>query len=207
MTGQEIKSLGFDLSFQVPANVSEFDALAKRDGSCLSEAISNVMYRSVLAEFRSTFCEKLEALTENPRKTRISGKTKTGEDIEVYDETEADYLKRVAAEKGVETISFSALALEVAASIVFDPSATERKASGPKKIAKSYMEIVDSIVEQAGDEGIVTVAAKLSTVLGRAVVVDISTPEATAKSKETLAWAIRDDQQRKKKEVAASLLA
>lgn len=207
MQPTNIKSLGFELTINVPSSVEEFDQLAKRAGACLTEATANVLYRGTLAEFRDTFCEELEKETGIARLTKVTGKSKAGEDIIAYAETEADYVKRVAAEKSVEVSSFADLANRVAAAITFDPSATERKGGAPKKVAKLYLNIVEEVEKAAGPDGLVKVAAKLSSTLGRAVTVDVSTPEALAKSREVLAVAIKEDQDRKKAEMAASLLA
>ena len=47
------KSLGLNVNLSVPSTVEEFDSLAKNSGTCLIEAIRNVVYRGQLADFRS----------------------------------------------------------------------------------------------------------------------------------------------------------
>lgn len=206
MKSTEIKSLGFVLNVQTPSSADEFDQLAKRVGACLDEAVNNVLYRSYLAEFRDEFCDALAKQTGIERKEKITGKTKAGNDIVVYAETEVEFVERVAAEKGVEVASFAGLASEVAAKITFDPSATERKA-GAKKVAKTYLNIVAQIEQLGGPDGLVKVAAKLAVVLGRPITLDTSTPESMVKAREILALAIKEDQDRKSEAVAKDLLA
>ena len=139
---QEIKykSLGCEVSIQVPSNVEDFDINAKRAGACLSEAINNVVYRGVLADFREAFCDAVEASTSITRRSTVVGKTKeTKEDILKY-ENEGDYVNRVRVEKGwvEDNTALQAIATEVSSKLVFDASATERKGPGPKKLPNAY---------------------------------------------------------------------
>lgn len=107
-----INTLGFnDLPYQVPATVEEFDTLAGKIGACLEEAVNNVVYRIVLADFRSGFLHGfhigegdeaieitgVEEITGIKRREKESGRvdSETKEPIMVYDETESDYWKRV----------------------------------------------------------------------------------------------------------------
>lgn len=135
MKTQEYSSLGLKVNVLVPESVTEFDTNAKREGACLAEAINNCVYRGTLAEFRDEFCIALEASTGVERKTKPSGKNDaSGNPVLIYAESEGEYPKRVAAEKGVEITYFQSIADEVAGKLVFDASARERKAPAPKKI-------------------------------------------------------------------------
>lgn len=55
MTTKVFNSLTLDVTLSVPSTVDEFDKLAKKPGTCLSEAVNNVVYRSILNELRDTF--------------------------------------------------------------------------------------------------------------------------------------------------------
>ena len=167
MTKQQFKSLQMAVSFEVPATVDEFDTNGKKVGACLAEAINNVIYRGTLAKFRDRFLhgqkadtEKLIAAIEGVEaRTGIERSSepvldkekkpvvKDGEPVTKYNESEADYYKRVLAtlvEQGKYAsdeealASFQSLADEVAVSIPFDASASEYKAAGPKKLAAKY---------------------------------------------------------------------
>lgn len=131
MINGKFNSLGIDLALPVPATVEEFELNAgggttAKVGSCLAEAINNVIYRGSLADFRSNFLNAVEAMTANERKTKPTGKkTKTkvktitdGKEVETeveedqlqYDETEGQYFGRVCAEAKVKPPTFQALA-------------------------------------------------------------------------------------------------
>jgi len=162
MKPRNYKSLGLNVALLVPETVQEFDANAKKEGACLNEGINNVVYRGALAEFRDTFLhgrkeepaadgkpavteiKGVEQLTGVERLTEpVKGKdgkpvVKDGEAVTKYSESEGDYFDRVCATTNRTPESFQALADEVAAQIVFDASATERKPAGPKKLAQKY---------------------------------------------------------------------
>lgn len=124
MQSANVKSLGFkNLSKQVPSSVEEFDQLAKEQGAALREANRNILYRSTLADFRSTLLhgsdeEKdaqgnvtrpkvigLDELTGIKRRTKVTkpearddaGKV-TQEEVVAWDETEDDFSNRLWAE-------------------------------------------------------------------------------------------------------------
>jgi len=162
MKTREYKSLGLKVNFQVPESVTEFDTNAKKEGACLDEAVNNVIYRGSLAEFRDTFlhgCKAQPAADGKPEVTEIKGVEqltgierltepvkgkdgkpviKDGEAVTKYSESEGDYFDRVLAQENKEASAFQSLADKVAASIAFDASASERKPSGPKKLANKY---------------------------------------------------------------------
>lgn len=195
MKSDTIRSLGLTLAVSVPDSVEEFDQLAARAGACLEEATNNILYRSTLAAFRENFCEALEKDTGIERATKETGKKDSkGEPVVVFDESEADYVKRVLAEKKAEITSFQPLADSTIAAIVFDPKATERKSAGPKKLPKMYLEIAQAVLDQnKGTE----VATKLSNQLGFTV----------APTLEGIAAAVKAQQEAKKKQMVADLVS
>lgn len=198
MQNKEYKSLGLSLSFQVPDSVEEFDANAKRAGACLDEAINNIVYRGSLAEFRDTFLTKVEEETgiertteEKPSPTKADPNNTTT----VYTESEAVYFKRVCAEKGCEPTEFQDLANQVAAAIVFDASAAERKPAGPKKLAKMYLASADEVIAK---NAVPKALTKINEALGLSL-----TPDLT---REQLAAAIRDYKQWRDEQVSKELM-
>jgi hypothetical protein len=149
----EYKSLGLSVKLSVPESVEEFDANAKKSGACLTEATNNVVYRGSLADFREKLCEKVEADYAIERATKDTGKkrkvevknadgttTTTEEAIVTYSESEAEFIKRVVADKNIKIEDLQPTADAIAAELVFDASATERKPSAPKKLAAKYVE-------------------------------------------------------------------
>jgi hypothetical protein len=201
MKQTNIRSLGFSqLTVSVPDSYEEFDRLAKRAGAALDEAVKNVLYRSTLASFRDLFTEELQTYSGVERKTKPvlnkDGSPKLDEDkneISVYDQTENDYfdtaVAHLAASKGVDrdTIisELTSLAQSVLDKLPFDPSATERASAGPKKVAKTYIEVAEKLIAEGRAE---TVAAKLSELLGITVTAEV----------QSLGRAIAEDQRRKR---------
>lgn len=148
MKQKQYNSLGVTVNLNVPESVEEFDQNAKRIGACLDEAINNVVYRGSLAEFRDAFTTKVEETHQVERKTESTGKKDSdGNDIVKYAETEGEYIKRVCATKGIEAAQLQSLADEVAAGIVFDASATERKPAAPKKLAEDYKNVAIQLID------------------------------------------------------------
>jgi len=179
MKVQSVSTLGFELNYNVPSSVEEYDTLAKAVGACLESGINNVVYRSVLAKFRSKFSEALENNTGIKRKTELvldkdgnPKKDEDGNEVERYVETEKDHFQRVCAElvkagsfASIEAAaaSFHADAQSLIDTIVFDPSEPEKSSSGPKKVAKAYIAYATDM-EKAGNLPIL--ANKLREKLG-----------------------------------------
>lgn len=138
---KKFRSLGCDLNVQVPSTVEAFDTSARKVGACLEEAINNVVYRGVLAEFRDSFCEKVAEKTGIARRVKKTIKNTKGEDVEVL-ENEGDFIAYVRVQKGwtEDNKELQSIADDVASSLLFDASATERKAPTPKKLPKDYVE-------------------------------------------------------------------
>lgn len=159
MKTQQFKTLGLQVNLSVPSTVEEFDANAKRAGACLEEATNNVIYRGSLAELRDliihgreeekdasgkvtqTAFKGLEDVTGIARKTKKVKSGKEQKEVEVYDETEGEYIDRVVATKKVELSSFQSHFDAAAALVAFDASARERKPAGPKKLAEKFKTI------------------------------------------------------------------
>ena len=196
MISKAVKTLGLQINVDVPSSVEEYDSMAKQVGACLESGVANTIYRGYLAEFRSTFSDKLAEKSGIARATKPSGKfvkDEAGKDTEeailVYSETESDHFDRVLVETKTEKSAWQELALEVASGIKFDPSAAERAPAGPKKTSAKFIKAAtDLIAAGKGD----AVAAFLTTKLGFAVEPNI----------ESLGRAIAEDQKRKAAELA-----
>ena len=118
----------------------------------IEEGINNIAYRGVLAEFRAAFCEAVETATGIARNTKTI--EKGDKKVEVYDESEANYIRRVRAEKGwTETNGdLDDIGTKVAAALVFDPSAPERKPAAPKRLAAAFKEAAERIFNNGSHE-------------------------------------------------------
>lgn len=178
MVTKEFNSLDFNLKIAVPETVEEYDRLAKKEGSALSDAIFNVLYRGVFAKFRAKFAEAVENNTGIVRNTEVvlgkDGQPKKdddGNEVTRYTETEKVYLNRVYAilvgkneftSPEAAAASFAPLAQSIVESIVFDPSETEREPSQPKKVAKAYITIAEKAAANGKLESLaLTLTAKL----------------------------------------------
>lgn len=191
MISKEVKILGLPVSVGVPESIAEFDQLAGKEGEALDQANTNVLYRSVFTEVRSSFTEALETQTGIARKTKPGKIKKNGEPGEdQWDETEMDYFDRVVAESNGSKEDYLSLITEVASKIPFDPAAKERAASKPKTLAKVYLTAAQSIIEAGKTNHAIL---KLEAKLGWKV-------EPTL---EGLANAIRDVELAKQKALAA----
>lgn len=187
------RSLGMVVALQVPATVEENDQLAnagdvKRVNPTLEDAIDNVVYRSALADFRSLFCEAVEASTGIKRKFKVlvdkdgnPKKDKDGNERTAYTESEAEYIDSVLAQTGRTIESFADVRDSVVAKLKYDPTASERGEAGPKTPPKGIYEQVDAMI--AGGTH-TAVASSLATILGRQV----------GEDRESLARAIHEDQ-------------
>jgi len=158
---KKFRSLYVDVPIQVPSTVADFDANAKAEGRCLAEAINNVVYRGVLADFRDLLIhgreadekagvaavEGLEAITGIARKT--TKKTVGKREVEVWDETEGEYVARVIAARGWDKenpTELQNIADAVAKYLVFDASAAPATTKGPKKLPSDYLEAATRII-------------------------------------------------------------
>ena len=214
MQSIEVKSLGYKLNASVPASTDEFDTLAKEIGASLREANRNVLYRSVLAEFRNTFLhgndagvEGLDKLTGIERETKVvkpevkdaDGKV-TQEETTAWAETEDEYATRVFAtlvkngsfsSPEAAQASFAQHAQTCMDSIAFDPSKTERKSAGPKKVPQTYVDVANEIVKATGS--IEAAVAAFARKTGITVAADVA----------ALAAAVWADQKAQRAKIAA----
>lgn len=186
MKTELFKSLGFNVSIQVPETVEEYDKLAGAEGAALKDATTNTVYRSVLNVFRSATVDAIEKKTGKERK-RTYKLNEAGEQvlddeqnpIVETEESEAKYIARVL---GDDVSAYQSTADEVAATLVFDPKVKERKPVQPKKLAAKFTEAATNLITSGIAE---QVAAHLSAKLGI---------EVDPTNVESLGQAIRADQ-------------
>jgi len=210
----ELNTLGYNLKHRVPSTIAEFDRLAGVEGAAKKSAILNVEYRGTLAEFRDKFVNLLSNNTGIERPTeavlKADGTPALDEDKEPkfrFVNTEAKDLALIFAtlvknglevEGQAERVTFASveaaqayfapLAQSVLDGIPFDPSETERKPAGPKKVAKAYI----TLAQKAEANGkLPQKAAELAAKLGNWKV------EATVDS---YARAIAEDQRRQREQ-------
>jgi tetrahydromethanopterin S-methyltransferase subunit G len=169
MQTQQFKSLGFNFNLAVPETAEEFDQLAGKSGACVDEATRNVVYRQANHDFRKAFCEAVENETGIPRETKTVKNAK-GEEREVFDEKEQEYINRVqiAKDENDEPVTneekLQVIASQVGKDIKFDPTPSERKKKAPKEIEENAKGILANI--EAGNTKAATVASKFGEALG-----------------------------------------
>ncbi len=217
MQTKEYRCLGLTAKISVPSDIAEFDKLAKKDGACFDEAVSNVVYRGVLNGIRDSFCEAVQNDTKIERKTKDTGKKDAkGQALFVYDESEGKYIDRVQAALGLDDAAFAvkfqsvmddstnpAVTAEdgtVSYPNAFDPSQTERK-SLPKKLAAVYTETATRVFSNGNQQKI---ADRILSESGTKVTFvdegDGSDASLRAKNIEALGWAIKANEAFKEKE-------
>jgi len=155
-------SIGLSFLLTEPESAEEFDKLAGSVGACVSEANSNVGYRSTSPAIRAALCVALAALTGEPRKSKGKVNSKgeavmvNGEQDTVPDETEKAYVNRLlsgqylVADRAPLTKDeaqgvMNKLQAEKPELFVLDPSTTERSKKAPKEIELAADQIVAAI--------------------------------------------------------------
>ena len=160
MVTETYDCLGLTLKIQVPRDVAEFDANAKRVGACLENAVDNVVYRGVLNRARPAFVKLFSEKTGvSPRTIEETvvvedGSTKTVTKRDPRD-TDDRFIKRVLAERGETIEQYQSLMdtvpdvrdAEGNLVVVFDASKAERQVKSPT-IPKRFVEAAKVIVEK-----------------------------------------------------------
>jgi hypothetical protein len=210
----EIKVNGVGgIKYQQPADVATYDLLAKRENACRDAANKQQLFHGSYGDIRAAVTGKLVAAGHGTPKLfigkvevvevkdaedkvtgyeNVSGAHKSFKaDADVKVEPDKAFFDRVCAEKGVDATYFKDLIQDAANENPFDPSRKER-ASGPRKIAKTYLETAAAIIEAGAHEG---VASSLEELLERTI--DVSDPETRL---QVLAAAISDNEARERKE-------
>jgi len=212
----EYSSLGLTVNLSVPETVDEFDKNAKKVGACLAEAINNIVYRGSLAEFRDIFLHgRLEEKDANGKVivtalkgvddiTGIARKElpvlkdgkpviRDGSPVTIYDpeDSEAKYFKRILAAANKKVEDFQAQADAVAAALVFDASATEKKPAGPRKLAQKYKDIAAAFL--TGKRNLDKLQKALAKDLsGKQFVPVAGVPVTDEKNVEVLGWLCKE---------------
>lgn len=199
------KTLGFELSVTVPDSVEDFDKLAGKPGAALTEAINNVIYRGWNNDFRATFLERVEKETKvawpvDQKKTDAQPERKDKKPKTPILIPEGDYLDLVIA-AGYTREQLLPIAVEVAAEITFDPKSEGR---GTGKVGKQFLEAAEQVLSK-DDAHVAKVVGNLERLNpGLKVALDDEKVEGRP-SKETLAKAIKVNEDRKRADNMAEL--
>lgn len=206
----QVSSLGFKLNKSVPETNEEYERLANRGPNAACEdATASTLYRSTFPVFRDIFLHGQDAVGDQPaivgldKITGVERKTKDGTKknadgtfVQVWDETEGAYWKRLKATLNLSDeeadTKFAAEAQVAMDAAPFDPSIRVAAPSGPKAISKTIQAIADEAVNSGKADAL---AAALSNKLGKVVASD-------AKS---LATAISENEAIKRKAREAAL--
>tara|TARA_R110000868_G_scaffold300045_1_gene560358 strand:+ start:446 stop:1087 length:642 start_codon:yes stop_codon:yes gene_type:complete len=200
MITRKVNSLGFDLNYQVPASVEEYNGLAPdRVNPCLEDAILSTWYRNGANKFRDKLCDAIE-------KSSGVKRINAGTDDEPKWENESKFIKRAVAEvatsrgldpagKGVaESIraEWQDAAQKILDGIPFDPKEATRE-GGSNLVAKMYIEWATKAVANGS-------ATKLAGLLSKALNSDVALTGDTEADTKTLAKAIAANEKRKRDE-------
>jgi hypothetical protein len=160
MVNKTVKCVGVNYTIAVPETAAEFDSLAKRDGACVDEAISNVIYRGTNADFRDAYLNALIAKYNYVRPTKADPSGKKNEDgstRQVFENSEAKEIGIIVAlhdisEETQQTIADDVMGSKDAegnAVIAFDPSQRERK---PREASIGKQDLETALAFLRGDE-------------------------------------------------------
>jgi hypothetical protein len=148
----KVRTLGFDLTKEVPASVEEYNSLApKRENPVLDDAVSNVLYRCTFAQFRTALLDKLEELTGIARINR-------GTEDEPEWESDAKFMKRLQASPADKS-SWPTIAQECMDAAEFNVAERESTGTPKQKVGKKDL----ASAQEAIDKGL---AEKLASMLG-----------------------------------------
>lgn len=154
-------TLGFTVVVSgVPSTAAEYDEMAKEVGACVTDAVSNVIYRSWLATFRKNLAKKANELFASvyawPTKTDDKGKVTFTEKETTYLETlESELAKAVNPATGEPYGPAGAhnalqeLASSLAATQPFSLDTT--RTGG--RIAQEWLDAADQVIEQVTAAG------------------------------------------------------
>lgn len=160
MQSKTVKCVGVNYTISVPETAAEFDALAKREGACVEEAINNTIYRGTNADFRDAYlgalCEKY-SYTRPTEPDKSGAKDAQGNPRLVFVNSEKKEIDIIIAANSIDEATQQAIADEVMGSVddkgnpvvVFDPSQRERK---PREVAIGKQDLADAKVIVADSE-------------------------------------------------------
>lgn len=193
-----VNSQGFEMSWQVPETIAEYNSLApKRVEPALEDGISLIFLHSAATKFRDKLSDKLGEITGVKRVV-------TDDD----EETQGKHIKRVLVEvakaRGLDPAAkatrealfaeWQPTAQRIMSSIAFDPS--EREATGgTPKLAKQYTEWATKAVLTDGGE-------KLASLLGKVLNITVDLSGTNEEKVVALAKAIAANEKRKRDQAA-----
>jgi uncharacterized protein YjbJ (UPF0337 family) len=185
----EVSTMGFDVKFNGPDTVEDYDRAAGKVGSCLADACENTIYRSTLPELHGKLVEKIEALTGTKREVNqgatdaAKGRAKDPSKVKNIMETVPKFVKRATA--GMSKEDLAALQTEIqsiADGITVDPSPSKRQ-RGP---AKDLLAKADQILTLPEDQR----EAKITGWLGQVEGFDLERDDENVPTRESLALLI-----------------
>jgi hypothetical protein len=145
MKQTERKVFGIPFQNAEPESPKEYDALAKKEGQCVADAVSYCVFHSQLSAIRGAVIDKLEETTKVPQK---SEKRKNGDkETTVITEKDGDYVERLLETGVINKEGLTAIIVAAAKGNPFDPSVTAREAK-PKKLAQEYRDAAVKILTE-----------------------------------------------------------
>src|ERR1043165_3012948 len=130
----EVSTMGFDVKFNGPDTVEDYDRAAGKVGSCLADSCENTIYRSTLPELHGKLVETIEKLTGIKREVNQAAtdaaKARAKDPSKVKDimETVPKFVKRATAGMSKEDLASLGQEIQtIADGITVDPSPSKRQ--------------------------------------------------------------------------------
>lgn len=189
------KTLGVNVLIKgVPSTAAEFDEMAGEVGACVDEATSNVVFRQWLARFRPAYIDAIAKETGIPPVSEeVDGKTKIVEKDTVY-------VKRLEAE-GIDFAICQETAQRVADGMPFSLGSP---AQG--RIAKRFLEAAEDIVTRVTDNAGGDYTKFIENITERNPGFAFAYDSDGTPTLESIAYAIRAEEDRIKRESTNALL-
>ncbi len=183
----------YTVEVAVPTTVQEYDALAKKEGQCVIDAVDHVAYHSVLGDVRDKVVALIEEEYKVKRKEIGTGQMEEdGKTEKTKDEPFDIFLNRVAAEKGLTGEKplagiFKAVSVGGKAEVKFDPSSSPRQPGKPPKLPTRFADIATKLIT---GNLIPKFAKRYEQVLGKKLVYDTTLKDDALKV--AIGWLARE---------------
>lgn len=191
------KTLGVNVVISgVPSTASEFDEMAGEVGACVNVANDNIVYRSWLAKFRAAFVLALEAKTGIARLTTGEG------DAAVISEKDTSYVKRLELEEGVTKVTLQEVSQATADAIPFAIHAVSSS-----RVAKRFLDSADEIMATIESAHGNDYSKFVGNITERNTGFNFVFDEDGNPTRDSVAHALKTEEERIKREATASVLA
>lgn len=200
----EVNTMGLKAYFDAPDSVEALDRLAGEQGATLKAALRNFAYHCFLPELRDAFADKLSDIKGIPiPQLEKDGekqfkKAKEGEDPEPIYMSAQQFYNQLLNDGTVTEEEAQELMNEVCGEIAFDPTPS----AGVRKPSKQAYTAADKLLAAiaAGANSWENVITKFEEKNAPTTWASLVTGEGDGRDRDTLARAVRHNEQRKARE-------